>query len=375
MEIPTSTGLSTEAISSEASRDSYEMQPVLGSRPSRPSEGMPIEHLTRSEPSQAMSEEDAAVVFQKAVRGQQARKSTQVKSLAPGVTHVHVRGDSEVFNKVGIDGINDKNGNQNLNYVKVSGNHFSPHVVGGESLHQAVPSTSKTSAFGALAGEKIPDSSTITYVNGGFYNRFNPKFPDSTADKSLPEHATIGKTKTSDGSEPPFIAPPELYKDKYHSLAFPDGSVATAGPVLAKDGEPTFTAQDMQQDRFKYNPNNITPGLLNHAEHPNPRTSVIAPDTPGEDANYRLAIGSTTTTVRGAGGTGFTMPEWSRVNARLSRLDRNEQGQVAPSVALNMDGGVSTVLGVDHNQEKLLDVRQAENTKTPFLVALSNKTE
>ncbi|KAG6813976.1 hypothetical protein H0H87_008787 [Tephrocybe sp. NHM501043] len=125
----------------------------------------------------------------------------------------------------------------------------------------------------------------------------------------------------------------------------------------------------MLEGKFKYNPDNITPGLLNHAEHPNPRAAIIVPTKPAMDANYMLLAAFSRSRHRGARATGFTMAEWARVAARLAKLGR--AGGPVRSIALNLDGGASTVIGADINGHKILDVRQHAQTRTPYLVALA----
>ncbi|KAJ7500286.1 hypothetical protein B0H11DRAFT_2380380 [Mycena galericulata] len=232
----------------------------------------------------------------------------------PGIDPINL--NTQTFADVGINNITDTNGKQDLRFITACGETYGLHVVGGEKLYTAAEMDTHMSAFGAVIKEKLShagiisvNASVVAYVNGGFYNRHNPKFPNSTASENAPEWATIGMTRTSDGARIPFIAPPKSYADVYAIIRLSGQAVVTGAPVIARDGKPTFTEQDMAEERFRYDPENITPGLLNHAEHPNPRTAIIVPTFPGRYANYRLVTAFTTTRMRGAEGTGFTMVE------------------------------------------------------------------
>ncbi|KAJ7717244.1 hypothetical protein DFH07DRAFT_1013083 [Mycena maculata] len=305
--------------------------------------------------------------------------SAEMRLLAPGLVYVRIHGDSRTFSAVRIDNVTDSNGEQDLRFLTACGETYGLHVIGGNRLYTAASRDAPMSAFGGIIQEELDrvgfasaDVSVFAYVNGGFYNRRNPKFPNSTADENEPEHATIGITRTSEGVQLPSIVPPIEYAADYGTINLTGQAVITGAPVIARDGKPTFTEQDMTEERFKYDPTNITPGLLNHAEHPNPRTAIIVPTSPGRYAHYRFLTALTTTQKRGSGGTGFTMIEWARVAARLSMLEAGE-GSSTPTICVNLDGGASTVMGADLKGQKLLDVRQQELTRTPYFIAVAPK--
>ncbi|KAG6840290.1 hypothetical protein C0991_007683 [Blastosporella zonata] len=317
----------------------------------------------------------------------------ELKLLAPGLVYVRIHGGKRTFDSIGIKNISDANGEKDLHFLTACGATYGLHVIGNEKLFEADNIDSLSSPFGAVLEEKLTASVNIraavatAYINGGFYNRFNLKFPNSTADKGKAEHATIGFARTLgritvtssrsilcsssllDGIVLPFIDPPAKYLDKYETVNLTGQSVVTGAPAIARNGDPAFTDADMVEDRYKYNPDNITPGLLNHAEHPNPRSAIIVPTSPGRNANYLLLAAFSTSDKRGAEATGFTMVEWARVASRLARLD-DRNGQPMNSIALNLDGGASTVMGADLGGLKLLDVRQHKETRTPYLVAM-----
>ncbi|KAJ7921089.1 hypothetical protein B0H13DRAFT_1866914 [Mycena leptocephala] len=303
----------------------------------------------------------------------------EMRLLSPGLVYVRIHGGQHTFSAIGIENITDFNGEQELHFLTACGATYGLHVVGGDNIYKAVDRNTAGSAFGALVEERVRQhrvsslGSVLAYVNGGFYNRRNPRFSNSIADTRKPEHAAIGTARASDGTEFPFLPPPTEYADKYHTVRLTGEAMITGAPIIARNGQATFTEEHMAEVRFKYDPHDITPGFLNHAEHPNPRTAIIVPLKPGRNANYHLMVALTTTSKRGAEGTGFTMVEWGRVAARLSRLGADVDGRISESLAINLDGGASTVMGADLRGRKLLDIRQHKRTETPYFVVLASK--
>jgi hypothetical protein len=100
------------------------------------------------------------------------------------------------------------------------------------------------------------------------------------------------------------------------------------------------------------------------------RVSLSIPGIVSPRDNYRLAVATTLGQKRGPEDTGFTMPEWSRTAARFDRMNES------PGLSINLDGGVSSTLGVVGPDAKtLLEVKAVKVPPTvSTLVAFSTRT-
>ncbi|KAG6810410.1 hypothetical protein H0H92_011971, partial [Tricholoma furcatifolium] len=305
----------------------------------------------------------------------------ELSIFPPCLVYVRIHGGRETFSALGIHSINDTNGEKDLRFVTACAKLYGVHVVGGKELYNLVqpgPESGRTPQISkdeGLACAKARDRGVrraVAYINGGYYNRFNPNFPNCTADI---------------GTELPYVPPPLKYIDKYHTLPLTSHAALTSAPLLARNGAPTFTDADMRESRFRYNASDITPGLLNHAEHPNPRAALVVPGNVNGSqrhghSHYRLAVAVATTNPekRGSEGTGFTMVEWARVGAWLSKRgdllpgsdgEEEAEAEAGDLVALNLDGGASTVLGIDVGGQEVLGVRSHREPRVPYLVVLA----
>lgn len=303
--------------------------------------------------------------FQSLVRGQQARSHVQVSHVDSGIVHVQIKGDSNTFARVGIEGLNTQSGPKELHYLRVPTEGFQGRVVGGDQIHyddKDNPVTDQNSQQG-LVINTAPEEKSHAYINGGYFNLVG------LAKANKPSHTPIGKTAT--GGEPVKSLPvPRKYRNKYKTLSFGDGSKVTSGPVLSENGQARFSQDKLNKSKYQYKGNNTNkPGVLKHAQHPNPRSGVSMPRAASsEDAN-RLAVGLTNG-KRGSAGTGFTMPEWSTTMARLDRLNQS------PSSSVNLDGGGSSALGVVNSQgDKLLDKREDISRGASTLITFSGDQE
>jgi len=151
--------------------------------------------------------------------------------------------------------------------------------------------------------------------------------------------------------------PPAEYRRDYVTEKFPDNSYLESAPRLSVGGEPAFLPDRLRDSKYQYNKPN-KPGELSHAGDPNPRSAIIVPDlTNPNDKNdkfsprVRLVVGLAND--RHKENSGFTMPEWSSIVARLDAM--NGRG----GHSLNLDGGGSSTIGVVSRQgKKLFSVSQ-----------------
>jgi len=318
--------------------------------------------------------------LQSHVRGQQARSHVSVSSVGDsGIVHVQIKGDAGTFEKVGIDNMNTSNGPKELHYLSVPSQGFQPHAVGGDKpyfdkdMQGGVPDEYSQQS---LVSNSAPGSSSHAFINGGYFN------VAGRANKNLPEHAPIGETATPSGngeSDTPggkkieHIPHPAEYEDDYRTITFKDGSKLTTAPILSDHGgRAAFPQEKLLDPKYRYQGRDKDkPGVLKHAQHPNPRSGVSFPGAISSENAYRLAAGFTPPgQQRGSASSGFTMPEWSTAMARMDRLNQN------PGGSLNLDGGGSAALGVVNSEgEKLFDKRQNNEQAASTLLSLSSDPE
>ena len=273
-------------------------------------------------------------------------------NLQSGVTVIKIKADAEGFKRVHMEDLNTIKGLKELHYVRLAGHIFTGHILHKSSFFDEGPSVGnpKLQSYGAYAVDHLLNGNgLVAYTPSGYFNNF------CRADGTLPQHTPIGAVVTSETSRQEqeslrVIDVPADYRPYYQTISFKDGSCYTGGPVLARDGEATFTDDMLNQERFRYQGETPIPGDLTHAQHPNSRSAVSYPESPGKGRDYRLAVCVMTKPGRGESDTGMTMAEWSRVMARLSRLNTDENAKLTSEtrkgLALNNDGGTNSVLGV-----------------------------
>lgn len=318
-----------------------------------------------------ISETDATQC-QSIIRGQQQRKKVSINTVADGIVHVRIQGDAETFSSVGINGLDTSTGPKKLDYLSVSLDKYAGRVAGGDKVYKPVVMNGKQLAH---VLRSTPDSqSPVAYVNGGYFNSHKRT-------SSEPAHIPIGKTVIA-GQEQRFLPIPEGFEPDYRTVSFPDGSKLTSGPVLYENGTPQFPPEKMTDKKYQFKPQfeppntgeSPLPGHLYHADQRNRRSAIIIPGNDnGEDFKSshpaRLAVSVSGSLVKRAESAGFTMPEWSMTTSRLASM--SETGKPAEgAIALNLDGGGSTTMGVINAEgEKILEIRA---TRTPAANIASN---
>jgi hypothetical protein len=318
-------------------------------------------------------------------QGDLARSKVSVTPVGnSGITHVKIKGDSDVFDSVGIKNMNTANGPKELHYLSVPANNFQGRVIGGgdryydaetkEQRDKLLGPTEHSQQSLVASTSPSPESTSHAFINGSYFNM-------GKADPTKPEHTPIGETATGEGKRTS-LPVPRKYLNDYGTLSIGSSKV-TSGPVLSKNGKEKFPEEKLENPKYKYDNKKIRPGALEHAEHPNPRSGISVPgksangrassnnaskDDGKQDAS-RLAVGLSGE-QRGAESTGFTMPEWSRAMTRLDQMNKN------PGSSLNLDGGNSSALGVvDSQGNKLLDVRKDKDQGVSTLIAFSDKPD
>ncbi|PHN17638.1 RHS repeat-associated core domain-containing protein [Pseudomonas sp. ICMP 561] len=271
-----------------------------------------------------------------AYRGVKAQ-GVRVRTLARGIIAVDIRGGNEILNRMGIGLDRDIQGDRALSYLSLDAS-LQGKIAGGKrmvNLNGAEGADIKSAA-------RLGSAGAVAYINGGFFNM------DGTADLDKPDHASIG-ANVIDGKRRESMDIPQGYESFYEKVRMSDRSMIHSAPKLSSGGHATFTEAMLEDPRFQFSPVKNAPGVLGHAQHPNARSGMSRPHTYGAGSRTRLAMGSTDT--RMANSSGYTMPEWARVMARLDRLNSSE------SSSINLDGGGSVSLGVIGSRGQTLMAR------------------
>lgn len=275
--------------------------------------------------SDGLAAEAAAARWKAAYRGVKAQ-GVRVRTVAPGIIAVDIRGGNELFNRMGVGLGREIRGDRELTYLSLDSS-LRGKIAGGKRM----VGLNDSHGMDIKSAAKLRTADAVAYINGGFFNM------DGLADPDASDHASIGRNSI-DGRARESVDVPTLYKGYYEKVQMPDGSMIQAGPSLASGGQPTFT-QDMLEDHlFQFSSNTATPGKLGHAEHPNARSGISRPRVSVAGSRTRLVVGLANS--RDTTSPGYTMPEWSRVMARLDRLN------ISDSSSVNLDGGSSISLGV-----------------------------
>lgn len=140
------------------------------------------------------------------------------------------------------------------------------------------------------------------------------------------------------GKEKASIDIPEGYQHYYIPLTMSDGSTIHPAPLLTSGGKLMFTEEHLKEKKFQYSPETKLPGQLGHANTPNQRSGISMPVVFDKDSRIRIAVG-----LGGARLTkspAYTLPEWAKVMLKLDSMN------ATPGWSANLDGGLSSVLGI-----------------------------
>ncbi|WP_180699376.1 RHS repeat-associated core domain-containing protein [Pseudomonas crudilactis] len=255
-----------------------------------------------------------------------SQDGVRVRTVAPGIIAVDIQGRNELLNRMGMGLTRPVRGDRKLSYLSIASS-LRGKVAGAEQGIRL--NTVSGEAIKAQAG--LNNAGAVAYINGGFFNIAN------LGNKHVSPFAPIGPSVIG-GTEQVYAPVPSDYKKYYTSISMRDGSKIQSGPVLSNNGQPAFPQSWLGLTKFLFDPKNNQPGKLGHAGAPNSRSGISLPGTSGPGQRTRLALGLSD--GRSEKATGYTMPEWSLVMARLDGM--NSGG----GRAVNLDGGYSAGIGV-----------------------------
>lgn len=291
--------------------------------------------------SDGLQGSDAQNRWRRAYAGVVASKDgVWVRTVGPGTIAVDIMGGNELFNRMGMGMGRSVKGDRSLAYLSLD-----------PSLRGKVAGAEQGIRLNTVSGEDIKlqaglqNAAVVAYVNGGFFNLQNQ------ANKYVSPFASIGPSKIG-GREQMYAPVPSDYRRHFVTVRMRDGSRIEAGPLLSQGGEAAFPESMLGQTKFLFDPKNNHPGKLGHAGSPNIRSGITLPGGSETGQRTRLAWGNST--GRNETDTGYTMPEWSRVMARLEGMSG------AGGWSVNLDGGHSAGIGVVGAQGDVLYRRPQE---------------
>lgn len=276
----------------------------------------------------------AATLIQSHVR--RFLSPVKVQTPTQGVISVSIKGDSSVFDRVGIALDRQAKAARQLFYLALDSS-LQGKVSGGD---ESIRLSSASSADIANASGSMPTA----YINGSYFNMGSP-----APNQGIADYASVGENLI-DGRHKASIPIPASYVGSYTKVTLQDGSFIHVAPKLTMNRKPSFTRQDSDLERNQYSAETSHVGALGHASDPNARSgiSLAAADT----AKTRLAMALNPgrgSYARKTDEPGFTMLEWTTVMTRLDALNDspvNGGPGLAAASSWNLDGGDSSTLGV-----------------------------
>lgn len=296
--------------------------------------------------------------------GMRVRRCFAVRSVAPGLVSVRIMGRRADFGKVGLACVFDGHAGadepppsvkKHLDYVAVDQRYFAGRVVVGDGLLDA-------SELAACTGSRPSADAVVVRVNGGYFNYLH------RASAQAPEHAAIGQVAGEGGRPGASIPVPATFAADYQSVWFEDGSLLSSAPVLGNHGMAVFAGK-AQADPNYHLPKSfsfdqgglIPPGHLWHAHDANPRAALSLPKTPGTGVVRLVAARMPD---RAVAASGYSLHAFSRMMARLDRLDLEGHCKTVANWSLNLDGGESLLLQAWTGGQRRVDVRQASQPRS-----------
>jgi hypothetical protein len=345
--------------------------------------------------SQIDDKHRAAIIIQKLWRGYLKRKHVKIHTLADGIVHVAIHGDSELLSSIGVDDI-ETAGPKNIDYVSIDPSKFDMLLAGGDKKYKFhEPSNEDPMAMRGISGlrmlkqlfdESHPARAADDHViiNGGFFN------VQQQTSREAPSHAPIGKAHIVNKDTITESLPiPKGYEEYFTEIDFPDGSKLTSGPELYREGEVRFSKELLGDPRFQWrNRVGFTPGMLRHAQDPNQRSAIVLPgknNAPeaediekgieGKGDRFRVVLASADAARLGPDRDGLSMAELAMFAQKMARMN-----SLPGSRAINLDGGASSQLFVLHRtvgpwRVKLLDLpKKGLPVAANFIIFSKRKT-
>ncbi|MGS0896006.1 hypothetical protein ACVBGC_26270 [Burkholderia stagnalis] len=273
--------------------------------------------------------------------GALVRQNYRVRTVSDGVVATTIKGDKDVFARVGMDSLGTRFPKE-MSILAVDPAKFEAHVVGNAKVMGKKESATSDAATHLLADRTPPPGEPYVLVNGTYFNA------GQTVSGDHPPHASIGETLSLTPDSDHFVPLPDEYAPDYVKVDLGRTSMMAA-PELSSGGHPSFTEDRLEQPRYQFSVEKNQPGKLSHASDPNPRSMVSFPQGVGEGHNAltqpaassaspkrdAVRFVAASSSIRGAGGTGLTLPEAAAVAARVDRMN------VHPGRSINLDGGTS----------------------------------
>jgi hypothetical protein len=282
-------------------------------------------------------------------RGITIRKKVSIRTITPGMILVRLRGDSIIFGSQDFKGYAPKSNSpvapRCVSYLSLEKLQFK----GGVLAHNDMlinPVRLNLSNINELA--KISHDMFVV-VNGGFFNH------KRLASQDVPEHISVGKVVVQ-GDELTSLPIPSCYMEDYSPISFEDNSLLEVGPTLSQSGKVVFSEARLADPKYDVQRNDlgyeipIVPGELRHAAGRHPR-AAISNSIGHLSGRVRLIVG--TVPERDVNpDSGYTLPEWACVTARIDRLS------TPCNSSINLDGGGSVSLVVRDSDGERLTISQ-----------------
>lgn len=342
----------------------------------------PVVKLTPQVPvspaRQLRERESAAKEIQALWRGHLQRKEVQVRTIGDGLVHVQIRGGAELLAKLGVPGIHTPEP-KSIDYVAIDPAKYTAQLAGDGSSYHAKSKPAAQTVQTLLGGKPQAEADWHVVVNAMFFNMLQ------RTSFQHPEASTIGEAIIPGATLPPHLPVPAGYEDSFLTHRFSDGSMMTIGPELCRDGAVSFGPERLQEERFQWKGDaGFRPGMLSHANHPNPRVVLVLPGEPGGDApqpspaqmdRIRAAIVIKAPGLTGANANGLDFPEAAQLANRLAQLNETPGGQ-----GIALDGGQSAMLlalkkDADGTRTKVLELAQSKGARSPTYIVFSHKPE
>jgi hypothetical protein len=321
-----------------------------------------------------------ATAFQAAARGALARRQVKVTG-GDGQVTVNVNGDAAVFDKVGLGGMK-SDFPKSFQYQAVDPHKFEVNLVGGKKLYHMSVMDGNDLKKKLLKNTPVVDADRHSVINGGFFNW--------TRGASLwsSQSATIGEADYLNG-KPKNLPVPRKYREQYVTVDLGKTRFQSA-PQLSTNGVVAFGDERLEEARFQRS-NGGKPGMLKHANHPNPRSGISFPANIGYGRNTldtapvgptngepnskwdAIRMASVSAKRRGPDSDGMTMPEFSQTMARLDRINMTHSDEF-PARSVNLDGGGSVYNATfDSKGNKVAMELPAQAHGAPNFVVASEK--
>lgn len=268
------------------------------------------------------------------------RKTVQeaLKAAKANIIQVTINATAKGFAETVIGEL-ENDGKERIDYLQFSPQIYEGRAKGGEGLYHP---NQPGEFIKAMTGNDTLPASAKPFINAGYFNLQDRATPPGA---SAEEHTPIGPHAVPGASPPiPYLPIPELYKDVYYTMTFPDESITTTAPVFydSKMGD-LVSKETLEEQRFfkRQKSETVIPGHLTHLGQRNPRSGIVLPLEPGKEAaaedKVRLIVSEMD--HQRDEKKGFTGIEWKRLGEGLAGLNNSR------TTFAMLDSGFTTRLG------------------------------